>query len=117
PYQGEVLSARPLPRLAARPEGYGPEGMPGDLPPPPAAARPRAPAPPPGNQPVWRDEPLTTGSIPHGPKSHPAAVESHPSVPPEQHKAPPAVEASATPAAPPAKAAPTGELESPRPGG
>lgn len=113
PYQGEVIAARPMPRLAARPEGYGPEGAPGDLPPPPVA-RPRAPAQSPENQPVWRDEPLTTGSIPRGAKIHPAGPEPHP---PEPHKAPPAVEASAAPATPVAKAAPTGELEAPQPGG
>ena len=121
PYQGEVISARPLPHLAARPEGYGPEGMQGDLPPPPAAARSHAPAPPSENQPVRRDEPLTTGSIPHGPKTHPASSEPRPAAPPEPHKARPAVEASAAPASPPAaplaKAAPTGELEAPQPGG
>jgi len=114
PYQGEVLAARPLPHLAARPDGYGPEGLPGDLPPPPAAARPRTPAQSPEGQPVWRDEPLSTGSIGHGAKTHPAAVEPHPSAPAESHKAPPAVEASAAPLA---KAAPTGELEAPQPGG
>ena len=119
PYQGEVLSARPLPHLATRPEGYGAEGAPGDLPPPPAAPRARAPAQSPENQRVWRDEPLTTGSIEHGAKTHPAAVEPHPSAPPEPHKALPPVEASAAPssAAPLVNDAPTGELEAPQPGG
>jgi hypothetical protein len=113
PYQGEVIAARPLPHLAARPEGYGPESAPGDLPPPPMA-RSHGPAPSPENQPLWRDEPLTTGSIPHSAKTRPAGGESHPA---EPHKAPPAVEASAAPAAPSVKAAPTGELEAPKPGG
>lgn len=129
PYDGAVLAARPLPRQAAR-EGYGPEDMGSDMPPPPpqaVAAKPRSAARSSENQPVWRDEPLTTGSISHSAEGHPAAAKPH--EPSEKRKAPVTAEASAAPAHPApapetvsagaasAPPAPTGELEAPIPGG
>jgi hypothetical protein len=131
-YQGEVLSARPLPsQAAAAPGTDGPGDMRGDVPPPAVAARQRSAAQPSEDQPVWRDEPRTTGSISHAAKVHPAAVEPPESAPPEEkHKplpTPAAVQASSAPAhsvtAPTTQgpaaspAAPTGELEAPQPGG
>ncbi|CAN3990180.1 hypothetical protein [Methylocystis bryophila] len=99
PYQGAVLAVRPLPRHLAGPGRDGPD-----------------------DQPVWRDDPQTTGSISHGANSHgaktaahPAIAEAHGSAPLEKRK--PAEQTAAAPAAavPEAKAAPTGELEAPLP--
>jgi hypothetical protein len=128
PYEGAVLSARPLPQMAARPDRFGEEGFREDMPPPPpAAVRPRSPAQLSEDPPVWRAGPPPAGAPGPGAKTHSASVERHDAAPPEKRKPVPAQaqEASAAPARPAAapmaqaapSAAPTGELEPPRPGG
>ena len=125
PYEGAVLGARPLPRMAARPDGSGDAGLREDAPPPPAAAlssRPKSPAEPKDEPPVWRGEPGLASTPPHGAKAAPAVAEPAPD---KKNPPPlPAQEASAAPAhaaiapAPQGEAvtaAPTGELEPPRP--
>jgi hypothetical protein len=117
PYDGAVLSAQRLPSLAARPD-RGDEGLREDAPMPPrgVASAPRRPPPSSKDQPVWRDEPETTGSIAHSAK--PPRQAAGDTAPPETRK--PAVQAAAAQApaaAPETKAAPTGELEPPIPGG
>ncbi len=119
PYDGAVLSAERLPALAARPD-RGDGGFREDAPPVGVASARRNPPPPSKDQPVWRNEPETTGSIAHSAKTpHQAAVEPRETAPQEKRK--PAVQAAAAqvaPApAPESKAAPTGELEEPIPGG
>ncbi len=129
PYQGEVLSARPLPQMAARPDRFGDERLREDLPPPPVApgAKPRGPAELSETSPVWRTGPSAAGG-PAAPaaKTHSTAVERRDAAPPPEKRKPvppPAQEASVAPAHPSAApgtqgasaAAPTGELEPPRP--
>jgi hypothetical protein len=130
PYEGDVISARPLPHMAARPDGFGDESLRGELPPPPpaSAARPRGPAGLSEAPPVWRTGPSPAGAPAPAARTSSVAVERHDVAPPQEKRkpvpAPAAVEASAAPARPavaPATqgptAAPTGELEPPRPAG